>query len=238
MSELNWSWPLISLLALGTFHGLNPAMGWLFAVARGLQERRLSAVATALGLIALGHALAIGLTALAVAMLGFVLPTDSLLVAGGIALLAFGGYKVARRFRHPRWVGMRVRSHELVLWSFLMATGHGAGLMVIPPLMRLSRTESSGMSATAGHAAHIGHTLPSGHMASAESEWVTSLLAVGLHTAAMFLAMGILAIVVYRRIGLEVLRRAWLNVDLVWVAALMITGAITVGHGFWALIAR
>src|SRR5215204_5013005 len=137
MGTMQTFWPWLSLAALGAFHGLNPAMGWLFAVALGLQERRLRAVTMALGPIALGHALAIGLAAVAVSTLGLVLPQRLLLALGGATLLAFAAYKVATRFRHPRWVGMRVGPRELVLWSFLMASAHGAGLMLIPVLVGL-----------------------------------------------------------------------------------------------------
>src|SRR3712207_1091868 len=118
MGTLNTFWPWLSLAALGAFHGLNPAMGWLFAVALGLQERRPRAVVAALGPIALGHALAIGLVAVLVGLLGLVVPTRLLLLGGGLALLAFAAYKLATRFRHPRWVGMRVGWRDLVLWSF------------------------------------------------------------------------------------------------------------------------
>src|SRR5688572_7720700 len=122
---------------LGAFHGLNPGMGWLFAVALGLQERRLGAVTAALGPIALGHALAIGGAAVVVGALGVVVPQRLLLAMGGAVLLGFAAYKVATRFRHPRWVGMRVGPRELVLWSFLMASAHGAGLMLAPVLVAL-----------------------------------------------------------------------------------------------------
>ena len=137
MPEMSQAWPWLSLAALGAFHGLNPAMGWLFAVALGLQERRLWAVTTALGPIALGHALAIGLAAVSVSLLGLVIPQRLLLALGGAALLGFAAYKIATRFRHPRWVGMRVSPRELVLWSILMVSAHGAGLMLVPVLVGL-----------------------------------------------------------------------------------------------------
>ena len=102
------TWSLLPLVGLGLFHGLNPGMGWLFAVALGFQERRLAAVVVALGPIALGHALAIGIVALAVGILGSFVPADVVLVAGGLILLGFAAYKIRTRFRHPRWVGMRI----------------------------------------------------------------------------------------------------------------------------------
>src|SRR5262245_17900690 len=155
----HWSqvWPWLSLAALGAFHGLNPAMGWLFAVALGLQERRLRAVTAALGPIALGHALAIGIAAAAVGLLGLVIPQRLLLTLGGIALLAFAAYKVATRFRHPRWLGMRVGPRDLVLWSFLMASAHGAGLMLVPVLVALRGEGVSGALAQTEHLGHAGH---------------------------------------------------------------------------------
>ncbi len=115
MTALHTFWPWLSLAALGAFHGLNPAMGWLFAVALGLQERRLRSVVAALGPIALGLALAIGLAAVVVGTLGLVIPQRVLLALAGLTLLTFAVYKVVTRFRHPRWVGMRVTPRQLVL---------------------------------------------------------------------------------------------------------------------------
>jgi hypothetical protein len=226
MSTLSSLWPWLSLLALGAFHGLNPAMGWLFAVALGLQERRPRAVITALGPIAIGHALAIGLAAIAVGTLGLVIPQRALLALGGAALLGFAAFKVATRFRHPRWVGMRVGPRELVLWSFLMASAHGAGLMLVPVLVAL---RGEGVTSALAHAEHLGHA---GHTPSAASDsLLPALAAVGLHSVAMLAVAGVIAAVVYQKLGVEVLRRAWINLDLIWVGALTITGGIAIGLG-------
>jgi len=223
MPEMSQAWPWLTLAALGAFHGLNPAMGWLFAVALGLQERRLRAVTTALGPIALGHALAIGLAAVAVSLLGFVIPQRLLLALGGAALLGFAAYKIVTRFRHPRWVGMRVNPRELVLWSFLMASAHGAGLMLIPVLIEL---RGDGVSSALAHAGHLGHQ-PS----AASDALLPALAAVGLHSVAMLTVAGVLAVVVYQKLGVEVLRRAWINLDLIWAGALAISGGIALGLG-------
>src|SRR5687768_9667807 len=196
MSDVTALWPWLSLLALGAFHGLNPAMGWLFAVALGLQERRLRAVVTALGPIALGHALAIALAGLAVGALGLVVPQRALLALGGAALLAFAAYKLATRFRHPRWVGMRVGPRELVLWSFVMASAHGAGLMLVPVLVQL---RGEGTLSASAHAEHFGHA---GHQSSAGSDaLLPTLAALGLHSLAMLVVAGVLAVVVYQQLG-------------------------------------
>jgi hypothetical protein len=232
MLDLSSSWPWLSLLALGAFHGLNPAMGWLFAVALGLQERRLRVVMIALGPIALGHALAIGLAAIAVGTLGLVIPQRLLLALGGTALLGFAAYKVATRFRHPRWVGMRVGPRELVVWSFLMASAHGAGLMLIPVLVGL---RGEGVANALAHAGHLGH---GAHQPMAGSDaLLPALAAVGLHSAAMLAVAGAIAVAVYQKLGVEVLRRAWVNLDLLWVGALAITGGIALGLGLWSSLA-
>jgi hypothetical protein len=229
MLDLSSSWPWLSLLALGAFHGLNPAMGWLFAVALGLQERRLRAVMIALGPIALGHALAIGLAAVVVGMVGLVIPQRLLLVLGGAALLGFAAYKVATRFRHPRWVGMRVSSRELVLWSFLMASAHGAGLMLVPVLAGL---RGDGVPSALAHAGHTGHQSPGGNVSL-----LPALAAVSLHSFAMLAVAGGIAVVVYQKLGVEVLRRAWVNLDLIWVGALVVVGGLALGLGLWSSLA-
>ncbi len=244
MPDLSFTWPWLTLVALGAFHGLNPAMGWLFAVALGLQERRLRAVVWALAPIALGHTLAIGLVAVAVGLLGFVLPQPLMLMLGAVTLLGFAAYKVATRFRHPRWVGMRVGPRELVLWSFLMATAHGAGLMLIPVLVELrgdgvaNAMAEAELAEHAGHAAHIGHV---GHIGEQAPETGAalgpSLGAVALHSAVMLAVAALIGVIVYQRVGVDMLRRAWINLDLIWVGALAITGSITLGFGLLPLVA-
>jgi hypothetical protein len=228
MAAMNTYWPWLSLLALGAFHGLNPAMGWLFAVSLGLQERRLRAVTLALGPIALGHALAIGLAVVAVSTLGLVIPQRVLLTLGGGVLLAFAAYKVVSRFRHPRWVGMRVGPRELVMWSFLMASAHGAGLMLVPVLVALRGDAVASALAHAEHLGHMSHQPP-----GATDSLVPALAAVGLHSLAMLAVAGAIAVVVYQKVGVEVLRRAWINLDFLWVGALVVVGGMALGLGLW-----
>lgn len=231
MPDLTTAWPWLTLAALGAFHGLNPAMGWLFAVALGLQERRARAVTAALGPIALGHALATGSAAGAVLALGLIVPQPMLLAIGGITLLAFAAYKLATRFRHPRWVGMRVTPRDLVLWSFLMASAHGAGLMLAPLLVGLRAGAVPGALAHAGHAGHTGSPL-----ADSPHEVLPALAAVGVHALAMLAVAGLVALVVYHKLGVEILRRAWINLDLLWAGALAITGALALALGIWSLL--
>jgi uncharacterized membrane protein len=214
MSE---SWPWLTLALLGAYHGLNPAMGWLFAVALGLQEQRRGAVLQALPPIALGHAIAILVVVFVIGVAQIVVPLDVLRYVCATALILFGLFKLARR-RHPRWVGMRVGFRDLTGWSFLMASAHGAGLMLVPILMRLASTDQM-------HGAHAHGTH---HAAMAGSATVLADLAmVGLHTLAMFAVMAAVAVVVYEKLGVLILKRAWFNVDILWAGALVGAGVIT-----------
>src|SRR5215210_5787411 len=153
---MNHYLPWIALVALGAFHGLNPAMGWLFAVALGLQERSRATVLRAFAPIALGHAASVTLMVVLVVVAQRLIAPDVLRLVGGGTLLLFGLYKLLARAAHPRWVGMRVGFRDLTAWSFLMSSAHGAGLMLVPVLLHLA----SPATAPAGaHAAHTGHLL-------------------------------------------------------------------------------
>ncbi|MEF3274397.1 MAG: hypothetical protein K6356_08365 [Chloroflexus sp.] len=216
-----WLW--LSLFGLGLFHGLNPAMGWLFAVGLGLQEGRIRAVLTAMGPIALGHAAAIAVAAFVTILIGYMLPGDLLLALTGVALLLFSGWRLLTRFRHPK-TRFRASPWELAWWSFLMATAHGAGIMVTPLLVAL---------APSVHALHTDHMH---HTPAMTDSLLDATIAVVVHTAGMLAAMAAIALMVYWLIGLEILRRAWINTDLVWVAVLAITGAIALGLGVWNML--
>jgi len=194
-------------------------MGWLFAVALGLQEQRRGAVLQALPPIALGHAVAISLAVLVIGVAQIMIPLDVLRYACAGVLILFGLYKLARR-RHPRWVGMRVGFGDLTAWSFLMASAHGAGLMLVPVLLRLSSTEH--MQGAHGHGAHTDHATMTG-----SATVLADLAAVGLHTLALFAVMGVIAVVVYEKLGVMILKRTWFNLDLLWAGALVGAGLIT-----------
>jgi hypothetical protein len=200
------------MLLLGAYHGINPAMGWLFAVALGLQEHKGSAVAAALVPIGLGHALAIGVVVFAVVILGWTLPLAAIRYLVAAILLGLGAFYLVRH-RHPRWVRMRVGFRDLTLWSFLMATAHGAGLMVLPVLLGSRTVEAEG--ATGHH-----------HLVAAESP-IAGLLATAAHTVGYLAFSGLVAWVVYRKFGLAFLRKGWFNLDFVWAIALVITGLVT-----------
>jgi hypothetical protein len=198
------------MLLLGAYHGLNPAMGWLFAVALGMQEQKGSTVLKSLIPIALGHALAVAGAVLTAAFLGMTLPLAVIRSFVAAVLIGLGIYCLLRH-QHPRWVRMRVGFRDLTLWSFLMAGAHGAGLMVVPVLLGSNTVE-----AQARMAAH-------NHMSPATSP-LAGMLATAAHTAAYLAVTGLIAWVVYKKLGLALLRKTWLNFDLVWAAALVATG--------------
>jgi hypothetical protein len=221
MAQENWPW--LALIALGAYHGLNPAMGWLFAVSLGLQEGRREAVIKAFWPIALGHGAAVTLVAAAVLSLQVVVPLELLSYVGGSALILFGLYKLLRR-KHPRWVGMRVGFKDLTAWSFIMASAHGAGLMLVPVLLKLSGTMQVMEHQAHEEHEHWGHSV---HLFLTNPAALGDIAAVGVHTVSMFAVMAAVALVVYDRLGLMILKRAWFNVDLLWAAALVGAGVIT-----------
>jgi hypothetical protein len=201
------------MLLLGAYHGINPGMGWLFAVALGMQEQKGSAVARALVPIALGLALAIGIVVLAAAFLGMTLPREAIRYPVAALLFGLGIFSLVRHY-HPRWVRMQVGFRDLTLWSFLMASAHGAGLMLLPVLLGSRTVEAA--DHMAGH-----------HHTSAAAGPFTALLATAAHTTSYLAVTGLIAWVVYNKFGLAILRKAWLNLNLVWAAALVVTSVVT-----------
>jgi hypothetical protein len=198
------------LFGLGAFHGINPGMGWLFAVALGMQERRRGAVLSALLPLGAGHALAVAAAIVVALVAGVVLPVHWLrwLVAGTLVTL---GLTRLYRHRHPRWASMRVGPGALTLWSFLMASAHGAGLMVVPVFLAMT-------AADAGD--HHGM-----QMAATPA---SALLATGLHAAGYLLVTAAVALLVFEKLGVGVLRKTWFNLDLLWAASLVGTGLVSV----------
>jgi hypothetical protein len=216
VSEL---WPWLTLFGLGAFHGINPAMGWLFAVGLGLQEQKRAAVLRALPPIALGHALSIGIIIAAVLLARISVPPFALKITAAAILFAFGLYRLFRA-RHPNWVGMRVGFGDLTLWSFVMASAHGAGLMLIPLFLKSPPSTPGPHGGAMALHMHSAHGLEFANFST--PSLLTSSIAV--HTLGYLLATGLVAILVYERLGVGILRHAWFNVDVFWMLALMITG--------------
>lgn len=217
MTMHNGAMPWLSLLALGAMHGINPAMGWLFAVARGLHERDRRAVWRALGPLAVGHALAIGVAVLIAIALGRMLPLRWLRWSVAAVLAAFG-IDGLMHHRHVSLRGMQASARELASWSFLVASAHGAGLMVLPFV--LGAAEAQAMSVRHHH-----DTLPlaAGH---GDVDPLLGVTAPLIHTAGYLAVTAALAVVVYERVGLGILRRAWINLNVLWASALIGAAAL------------
>ncbi len=208
-----WPWALMALL--GAYHGLNPAMGWLFAVSLGLQEGDRRAVLRALPPIALGHEAAIVVVAVLVLGLGMVADASALRIGAAVALIAFGLFRFVKPRAHPRWVKARVNRRELTLWSFLMSSAHGAGLMVAPVLIGAGGGEAQADDPAISHMRLDVLSIPE------------SALAILLHVGAMLAVMAVVALVVYDRFGVAILRKAWINTDALWAGAFVFAGVVT-----------
>jgi hypothetical protein len=203
-------WQAVALL--GAYHGINPGMGWLFAVALGMQQGNARGVWRALPPIALGHGLAVGVVLAVAAAAQLVVPLDALRFVVAAILIAFGLYRLWRH-RHPVYGGMQVGFRDLTIWSFLMASAHGAGFMVLPLVLGTS---------TDLHAASAGHN----HVAStAAAGWPLSF-ALGVHTLTYLTVTALIAWIIYSRVGLAILRTAWFNLDWLWACVLVVTGVV------------
>jgi len=206
MREHTWAWA--TLFALGAYHGINPGMGWLFAVALGMQRRSGRVVWKSLLPIAAGHALSIGLVVSVALAIGITLPQNYVKYAVAAVLLAVGLHRLVGG-RHRHWGGMEVGFRDLTIWSFLMATAHGAGLMLLPVLL--------GMSAMG----HAHHDLQMHALMMSGGAWAGAA-AVLVHTLGYLLMTGAVAFIVYEKVGLDLLRKAWVNLDIIWVGALIV----------------
>jgi len=203
-------WPWLALVGLGAYHGINPAMGWLFAVALGIHEGRRAVVLRALVPLALGHGIAIGLTLLVVGGLGLIVPADVLAWIAGGALILWGLAHAFATPRHHFRIGLRTGFAGLGLWSLMMGLAHGAGLMLVPVFARWPG---------AAEPAH-------GHFVAAGAALATA--AVAVHTLAMIAVAGIVALVVYEYLGVGILRRGWINLDWLWAGGLVAAGGVLI----------
>jgi hypothetical protein len=201
---MNETWTWLALAGLGAFHGLNPGMGWLFAVALGMHQHDRRIVWLSALPIALGHALSVAVVAGAFFWAGLIVDAHILRIGAGLILIGWALYHWRYGHRHRVRFGMRTGLIGLGVWSFLMATAHGAGLMLWPVLMPLCIAAAAEPDSA--------------------GPLVTALIGIGVHTLAMLAVTTVMAVAVYEWIGLELLRRAWINVDLVWTWALVAAG--------------
>ena len=207
----------LTLIGLGAYHGVNPAMGWLFAVSRGMQERSRRAVLRSLVPIAIGHEMSIALVAALVVGLSVVADSSTLRLVAAATLFAFGIFRFVKPHAHFRWTSMRVSDRELTLWSFLMSTAHGAGIMVAPVLIGLE-----GSIDRSGAKAH-----DRADLSLLDASLGVGAVGIALHVLAMLAVMGVVAVLVYDRLGLKVLRTAWINTDGLWAGAFVLAAFIT-----------
>ena len=208
MTAMNELWPWILLAGLGAFHGLNPAMGWLFAVALGIHRQSPAAIVKAVPAIALGHMVSITLVAGALVAAGLLVDERAVQTAAGAALIAWAIWHYVFGHRRRVRIGMQAGLAGLAVWSFLMATAHGAGLMILPALMPLCLTGQ-----------------PLGAIGADRSAAI-AIAGVAVHTASMLAVTSLIAFCVFRWVGLEILRSAWINVDLLWTLVLLCTGGL------------
>src|SRR5215471_5794475 len=197
------TWPWLAIAGLGAYHGVNPAMSWLFAVALGLHRGNRRAVLQSLIAIAIGHAAAVALVTTAIVTLGIVVSAGAVQIIAGAVLILWAFYHTLYGSRHRARVGMRAGFAGLLLWSFVMAGAHGAGLMVVPALIPLCVGSSAG---------------------DASIPLAAPVIAVAVHTAAMLAVTAIIALLVYEWLGIDFLRRGWINLDCLWTGALLFTG--------------
>ena len=199
---------VVTVVLLGCFHGLNPGMGWLFAVSYGLQEKSRTAVLKALIPIGIGHELSVAMTAVAIVLFSSSVSQAIAVGVSGLVMMGFGAWLFFRK-RHFRWVGMRLRPYQLAWWSFLMSTVTGAGLMLAPVLVG-------------------GRPLPADALLreALGGEVLVALLAAVLHAAAMVATAAVVAVLVYEVLGLRVLTRVWVNLDKLWAVAFVLAGAL------------
>lgn len=201
----------LAVIASGLYHGLSPGMGWPLAVSAGLWEKRDNAVLRAFIPLAFGHFAAMAIVLLPFAFLTwFAARSMEIRVGAGALVLCFGVWRLIDS-RHPR-VLARIKPAQLALWSFLMAIAHGAGLLLVPIFL--------GMTMAGEHAEHIGM----------QREIGSALTVAALHTLAMFAGGAALAWIVYKYLGLQVLKKLWLNLDAIWALSLILAG----GAGIWS----
>lgn len=196
---------LLAAIGLGLFHGINPAMGWLFALSYGLQEKSRRSIVRSLVWIVIGHEAAVLPSALVITLFASQVSRGVAMGVVTVAMLVFGLVLLLRP-RHFRWVGMRLRPWQLAWWSFLMSTVTGAGLMLAPVLL-----------STTGGSGHHGAGSLTGDLGAA----VQIAL---VHAAGMAFAAGAVALIVYQTVGLRILRTHWVNLDRVWAIAFVVAG--------------
>ena len=214
MTALWWA-----VIFSGLYHGINPGMGWPLAVSAALMERKHSALPKALGMLAIGHFLAMIGILLPFSLMMFLVQWEvELRVVAGLLVIAMGIYLLINR-RHPKFLA-RVHPARLALWSFLAAMAHGAGLMLVPIFLGICAVGDD----------DVGHSAAQSLMGS---NVVTAFVVAAVHTLSMTLAGGMIAMATYRWLGLKFLSKTWFNLDIVWALSLVSVGAFGLYSAFF-----
>ena len=200
-------WPWLAVAGLGAFHGLSPTTGWMFAAAWGVRARDGAQVRRALLPIAIGHAVSVAVVACVFAQ---GMSMDRTLVQGlaGALLVGVASYRLLRGAGQRARISTPAGHAGIALWSFLMATAHGAGLMLVPALVPLCLSDKPAREITA-----------SGSL-------VLALAAVGVHTAAMLVTTGVIATGVCRGVAMHPRLLSGTAPRQAWTAALAVTGVL------------
>lgn len=202
-----------AVVASGIYHGVNPGMGWPLAVSAALMDRNRGSLIRALLALAAGHLLAMAATLFPFSALLILVEWQRAIQIGAACLvIALGVYLIFNR-RHPRFLA-RVSPSQLSLWSFLAAMAHGAGLMLLPIYLGICTTVETNVGQSAASDLMGGRT-------------GTAALAALVHTLAMTLSGGLLAICVHRWLGLQFLSKSWFNLDVIWASSLILVGTIS-----------
>jgi hypothetical protein len=209
-----------TVIGSGVFHGVNPAMGWLFAAALGLQRGSRKAMLLALPPIALGHAASVLLVMTSAIAFGVFVQTSHLRVAMGAVLIVWAVYHHLYGHRHRVRVGMTAGFVGLALWSAAMATMHGAGLMLVPALLPVCGGASASIASASVASGAAASMLPG------SLQMVGQMTA--LHTVVTLVTEGAIAFAAYEYLGLGMLRRGWINFDWLWCGALTLTGVLLI----------
>jgi hypothetical protein len=202
----------LAVIASGLYHGVNPGMGWPLVVSAGLMGRSRKDLAAALPPLAAGHILATLVILLPFALASALLQWQhEVRIVASVMVIAFGIFRLISR-RHPRAL-VRIKPTQLALWSFAIATAHGAGLMLLPIYFGICSIDRP-------NAAH-----------QAASILMTQNLSMALlvsvaHALAMVAAGGLIALLVYAWLGLKFLSLVWFNLDLTWAISLILIGGI------------
>lgn len=197
----------------GVYHGVNPAMGWPLAVSSGLMERRTGALFATLGYLSAGHVLAMFAVILPFAMLAVLLQwQQEIQIGASVLVICFGALQLIKR-KHPRMLA-RIPPSRLALWSFVIAIAHGAGLMLVPIYLGLCRS----LDMDQGHRAEL---------AVMSANLSMAVIVSAVHAAAIVVAGGMLAWLVYRYLGLGFVARSWFDLDVIWASSLVLVGIVS-----------